>query len=59
MIVLDANLLVRAVLEHRVRQILENYAGQGLTFCAPDFVFLEVQTHLPKLLEREERVRTM
>jgi predicted nucleic acid-binding protein len=32
MIVLDANILVRAVLGHRVRQLLENYAARGLTF---------------------------
>lgn len=34
MIVLDANILVRAILGHRVRLILERYTAQSLQFCA-------------------------
>ena len=52
MIVLDANILVRAVLGRRVRQILESYSAKGIAFYAPEAAFIEVQTHLPKLLEK-------
>jgi len=51
MIVLDANILVRAVLGRRVRHILEKYSAQGVLFYSPEAAFLEVQTHLPKILE--------
>lgn len=52
MIVLDANILVRAALGRRVRQILESYAAKGIVFYAPETAFLEVQTHLPRILEK-------
>lgn len=50
MIVLDANILVRAVLGRRVRQLLETYAVQGFRFVAPDVAFDDAQKHLPPLL---------
>ena len=36
MIVLDANILIRAVLGRRVRQLVETYAPRGVRFLAPD-----------------------
>jgi predicted nucleic acid-binding protein len=50
MIVLDANILIRAVLGRRVRQILETYANHGLRFCAPDIAYADAKKYLPSLL---------
>ena len=36
MIVLDANILIRAVLGRRVRQLIETYSSRGVRFFAPD-----------------------
>ncbi len=36
MIVLAANILIRAVLERRVRQLIETYSSQGVRFFAPE-----------------------
>jgi hypothetical protein len=44
-LVLDANILVRAVLGVRVRSLLERY-GRDLDFTAPD----EVEDYLPPIL---------
>ena len=51
MIVLDANILVRAVLGWRVRQVLEaNFLR--IKFFAPDTVFAEAREHLPAILRK-------
>ncbi len=50
MIVLDANILVRAVLGRRVRYLLETYAALGIRFCAPDVAFEDAEKYLPTLL---------
>jgi len=47
-LVLDANILVRAVLGKRVRQILEAYA-EDVTFFVPEAAFAEAEEHLPAL----------
>jgi predicted nucleic acid-binding protein len=47
MIVLDANILIRAVLGRRVRQILETYSAQKFRFVAPEIGFDEAQKYLP------------
>jgi predicted nucleic acid-binding protein len=52
MLVLDANILVRAVLGHRVRQLVETYAAQGVRFYAPAVAFDEAEKYLPPLLEK-------
>ncbi len=52
MIVLDANILIRAVLGRRVRQIIETYAAQGVRFCAPDAAFDDARKYLPPLLKK-------
>jgi predicted nucleic acid-binding protein len=52
MIVLDANILIRAVLGRRVRQLVENYAGRGVRFFAPDVAFHDAGKYLPPLLKK-------
>lgn len=50
MLVLDANILIRAVLGSRVLGLLRRYAGQ-VEFMAPDLAFQEAREHLPGILE--------
>jgi len=50
MLVLDANILIRAVLGRRVRRILDVYAGHGIRFCAPDVAYADTERYLPALL---------
>src|SRR5947209_3349791 len=52
MIVLDANILIRAVLGRRVRELLDTYAAQGVRFFAPDVVFDDAERYLPLLLKK-------
>jgi predicted nucleic acid-binding protein len=47
-IVLDANILVRAVLGTRVRELIEQY-GQDVGFFAPELAFAEATRHLPTI----------
>jgi predicted nucleic acid-binding protein len=49
MLVLDANILIRAVLGSRVLSLLRKYAGQ-VEFMAPDVAFQEAREHLPDIL---------
>ena len=51
MIVLDANILIRAVLGRRVRQLIDTYAGQGVRFFAPNAAFDDAEKYLPPLLK--------
>jgi predicted nucleic acid-binding protein len=50
MIILDANILIRAVLGRRVRKLLEAYGPQGIRFFAPDVAFRDAEKYLPPLL---------
>ncbi len=52
MIVLDANILIRAVLGRRVRQLIDAYASQGVRFFAPDVAFDDAEKYLPSLLKK-------
>ena len=52
MIVLDANILIRAVLGRRVRQLIDTYASQGVRFFAPDVAFDDAEKYLPPLLKK-------
>lgn len=52
MIVLDANILIRAVLGRRVRQLIDTYANQGVRFFAPDVAFHDAERYLPLLLKK-------
>jgi predicted nucleic acid-binding protein len=51
MLVLDANILIRAVLGLRVRTLIETYAGSTRLF-VPDSALAEAHEHLPAILER-------
>ncbi len=54
MLVLDANILIRAVLGSRVLSLLRKYADQ-VEFLAPDSAFQEAREHLPKIFGAEKR----
>ena len=45
-LVLDANILLRAVLGRRVREILETYEDQA-RFYTPDVCFQDAQRYIP------------
>ena len=51
MVVLDANILIRAVLGRRVRAILETHFTR-VRFFAPDTAFAESREHLPEILAK-------
>lgn len=48
-LVVDANILVRAVLGKRVREVIERHVGQA-SFFVPDVAFAEAEEHLPALV---------
>lgn len=50
-VVLDANILIRAVLGDRVRRLIEDHAA-GASFVAPDTAYAEARRHLPALLQK-------
>jgi predicted nucleic acid-binding protein len=50
MLVLDANILIRAVLGSRVLALLRKYAGR-VEFLTPDTAFEEARVKLPGILE--------
>ena len=52
MLVLDANILIRAILGKRVRQLLESYAARGARFYAPEMAFADAEKYLPALLTK-------
>jgi len=58
MIVLDANILIRAVLGRRVRQIIDTYASQKVRFFAPDVAFDDAEKYLPPLLRKRGKPNT-
>jgi predicted nucleic acid-binding protein len=52
MIVLDANIIIRAALGVRVKKLLEDYFLRGIRFFAPDQAFADAEKYLPSLLEK-------
>lgn len=52
MIVLDANILIRAVLGRRVRELLDTYGAQGIRFFSPDVAFDDARKYLPSILRK-------
>ena len=54
MLVLDANVLIRAILGKRVRHLLEKYAARGVRFYAPEAAFADAEKYLPALLSNGE-----
>jgi predicted nucleic acid-binding protein len=53
MLVLDANILMRAVLGKHARALLAKY-GERIEFVAPDVAFDEARRRLPQVLERRK-----
>ena len=50
-VILDANILIRAVLGNRVRRILEKYADR-ISFFIPESAYLEAEEHLAVLVTK-------
>jgi predicted nucleic acid-binding protein len=50
-LVLDANILLRAVLGTKVRTLIETYAD-SVDLLAPDSAFAEAREHLPEILSK-------
>ena len=48
-LVVDANILVRAVLGKRVREVIETYC-EKVTFFVPEAAYAEAEEHLPRLV---------
>src|ERR1035437_6587009 len=53
MLVLDANILMRAVLGKHARALLAKY-GERIKFVAPDIAFDEARRRLPQVIERRK-----
>ncbi len=58
MLILDANILIRAVMGRRVRQLLETYSARGLHFYAPDEAYEDAEKYLPALLRKRGKPET-
>ena len=52
MIVLDANILIRAILGRRVQQIVATYEAAASASFAPDVAFGDAEKYLPPLLKK-------
>ena len=50
-LVVDANILIRAVLGNRVRTVIEAY-GESASFFVPEPAYLEAEEHLAALIAR-------
>ncbi len=50
-LVLDANILIRAVLGKQVRSFIEQYAAE-VFLCTPDLCFEEAERYLPEIVAR-------
>jgi predicted nucleic acid-binding protein len=58
MIVVDANILIRAVLGRRARQLMEKYSLKEIRFFAPDVAFDDAERYLPLLLKKRGKSET-
>ena len=58
MIVLDANILIRAVLGRRVRQLIDAYSAKGVRFFTADVAFADAEKYLPGLLKKSGKALT-
>jgi len=58
MIVLDANILIRAILGRRARQLIESYHDQSARFFAPDVAFHDAKKYLPIIFKRRGKPYT-
>jgi predicted nucleic acid-binding protein len=57
LIVLDANILIRAVLGRRVAELIEKYAS-SVRLHAPELAFREAEKHIPRIVERRSAAGT-
>jgi len=57
-IVVDANILIRAVLGKQVRAIVEAYAD-SVSFVVPQSAYLEAQEHLAALILNAVEIRRL
>lgn len=55
MIVLDANILIRAIFGRRVRELVDNYSSRGIRFFAPDVAFEDAQKYLPHFSKKRNK----
>lgn len=55
MIVLDANILIRAILGHRVRELTDSYSPKGIRFFAPDGAFEDLRKYLPHFAKKRNK----
>jgi predicted nucleic acid-binding protein len=55
MIVVDANTLVRAVLDKRMKSLLETYAGREARLFTPEVAFHDIQKSLPEILAKRSK----
>ena len=55
MIVLDANILIRAILGHRVRELIDKYSPRGIRFFAPDVAFEDAYKYLPHFAKKRNK----
>ncbi len=53
LIVLDTNILIRAILGERVPNLLEKYSS-SCSFVTPDSCYDELNHHLPKILQKRK-----
>lgn len=53
-LVLDANILIRAVLGRRVKKIIDTYATQA-SFFVPAIAYDDAERHLPQILTKHDR----
>jgi predicted nucleic acid-binding protein len=51
-IILDANILIRAVLGRRVRELLEKYGRDKPVFYTPDIAYTDAALYLPDILTK-------
>jgi predicted nucleic acid-binding protein len=50
-LVLDANILIRAVFGNRVREILERFEDE-INFCSPDVCFDDARRYVPQICKK-------
>jgi predicted nucleic acid-binding protein len=55
MIVLDANILIRAILGRRVRELIDSYSSRGIRFFAPDVAFEDAQKYLTHFAKKRNK----
>jgi predicted nucleic acid-binding protein len=55
MIVLDANILIRAILGRRVRELIGSYAHRGIRFFTPEVAFEDARKYLTHFSKKRNK----